>query len=162
MVQLPAVNTPQFDWARNHLPLRVQPVPPIYQPEAIAAGIFKAAQSAPREMWIGKTSVQALLGTMVAPGLLDRMMATRAWDGQMTSHKARDDSAGNLFEPVTTDPGAHGRFDQRSQAAAFAFPSEAVRATLLFAGLALAGAGLFAARYAREPVSDSAQRSRRR
>jgi NAD(P)-dependent dehydrogenase (short-subunit alcohol dehydrogenase family) len=154
MVQLPAVNTPQFDWARNHLPLRVQPVPPIYQPEAIAAGIFKAAQTAPREMWIGKTSVQALLGTMVAPGLLDRMMATRAWDGQMTPHEARQDSAGNLFDPVTTDPGAHGRFDGESQAAAAALPSEVVRGALVFAGLALAGAGLVAARYARRSAPD--------
>ena len=149
MVQLPAVNTPQFDWARNHLPRRVQPVPPIYQPETIAAGIFKAAQTAPREMWIGKTTVQALLGTMIAPALLDRMMATRAWDGQMTPQKARADPAGNLFEPVTTDPGVHGRFDRRSQAGAVAFPSEFVRGALLFGGLALAGAGFIAARYAR-------------
>ena len=108
-------------------------------------------------MWIGKTTLQALLGTMVAPGILDRMMATRAWDGQMTRQKARKDSAGNLFEPVITDPGVRGRFDGRSQAAAIAFPSEFVRGALLFGGLALAGAGLVAARYARRSAPDATQ-----
>lgn len=146
MVQLPAVNTPQFDWARNHLPHRLQPVPPIYQPETIAAAIYEAARSAPREMWIGKATLQALLGTMAAPGLLDRLMAARAWGGQMTSEPARANREGNLFAPVTTDPGAHGRFDNRSHPHADALPSGFVRGALLFAGLTSAIAGLAAAR----------------
>ena len=68
MVQLPAVNTPQFDWARNRMGKRMQPVPPIYQPEAIAREIIRAAREAPRELWIGRSALKAIIGTM----LLDR------------------------------------------------------------------------------------------
>jgi NAD(P)-dependent dehydrogenase (short-subunit alcohol dehydrogenase family) len=146
MVQLPAVNTPQFDWARNHLGQRLQPVPPIYQPETIAAAIFGAARTAPREMWIGKSTLEALVGTMIAPALLDRMMASRAWDGQMTPEAALNQREGNLFAPVTTDPGAHGRLDTRSHPTALAFPSQQVRGALFCLGLVAAMAGVTAAR----------------
>jgi short-subunit dehydrogenase len=114
MVQLPAVDTPQFDWARSHLSRKLQPVPPIHEPEPVAAAIMRAALKAPREMWIGHPTIQAILGTMVAPGLLDRMMARRAWEGQMTNEPAtpRD---GNLFDLPPGDPGAHGRFASRSR-----------------------------------------------
>ena len=89
MVQLPAVDTPQFDWARSRLPRRLQPVPPIHAPEPVAEAIVRAALEAPRELWVGGPTVQAILGTMAAPGLLDGMMARRAWDGQMTGERAR-------------------------------------------------------------------------
>jgi short chain dehydrogenase len=102
MVHLPAVNTPQFDWARNRLPLRPQPVPPIHDPAVAAEAIFRAAREAPRELWVGLPTVQAILGTMAVPGLMDRMMAGRAWDGQMTTEPSspRPD---NLFQPATGD-----------------------------------------------------------
>jgi len=114
MVQLPAVDTPQFDWARSHLPRRLQPVPPIHEPEPVAEAIMRAALEAPREMWIGSPTIQAILGTMVAPGFLDRMMARRAWDGQMTEEPAMP-RAGNLFDVPLGDPGACGRFGSRSR-----------------------------------------------
>ncbi|MGK7868120.1 SDR family oxidoreductase, partial [Falsiroseomonas sp. E2-1-a20] len=78
MVQLPAVNTPQFDWARNHMPRRPRPVAPVFAPEAVAEHILRAAREAPRELWVGGPAVQAILGNMVAPGLLDRMLAVAA------------------------------------------------------------------------------------
>ncbi|KLK94645.1 short-chain dehydrogenase [Microvirga vignae] len=114
MVQLPAVDTPQFDWARSHLPRGLQPVGPIHEPEPVAEAIMRAALEAPREMWIGSPTIQAILGTMVAPGFLDRMMARRAWEGQMTDEPAmpRD---GNLFDAPPGDPGARGRFGSRSR-----------------------------------------------
>lgn len=114
MVQLPAVDTPQFDWARSHLTRRLQPVPPIHEPEPVAEAILRAAREAPRECWIGGPTIQAILGTMVAPGLLDRMMARRAWDGQMTDEPARPRD-GNLFEAPPGDPGTRGRFGARSR-----------------------------------------------
>jgi NADP-dependent 3-hydroxy acid dehydrogenase YdfG len=114
MVQLPAVNTPQFDWVRNHLPQALQPVPPIHAPEPVAEAILRAVRTAPREAWIGGPTIQAILGTMVAPGLLDRMMARQAWEGQMTGEPAQP-RAGNLFEAPPGDPGAHGRFGSRSR-----------------------------------------------
>ncbi|WP_246215669.1 SDR family oxidoreductase [Microvirga makkahensis] len=114
MVQLPAVDTPQFDWARSHLPRRLQPVPPIHEPEPVAEAIMRAALDAPREMWIGGPTIQAILGNMVAPGLLDRMMARRAWEGQMTNGPAGT-REGNLFDAPPGDPGIRGRFGARSR-----------------------------------------------
>jgi short-subunit dehydrogenase len=114
MVQLPAVDTPQFDWARSHLPRDLQPVPPIHDPETVAKVIVRAAHNAPREMWVGSPTIQAILGTMVAPNLLDRMMASRAWEGQMTERPAQP-REGNLFEAPPSDPGARGRFGLRSR-----------------------------------------------
>src|ERR1051325_7281963 len=84
MVQLPAVNTPQFDWARNRLGRAVRPLPPVYQPEAIARHVLDAADRAPRELWLGLSALKAILGNMLAPGLGDRLLAHEAYAGQMT------------------------------------------------------------------------------
>lgn len=142
MVQLPAVNTPQFDWARSHLPRRLQPVPPIHEPDAVAEAIVRAAVEAPRELWVGAPTIQAILGTMAAPGLLDRMMARRAWDGQMTDEPAapRD---GNLFDAPAGDPGVQGRFGPRAREHVMAVSGTAARSAL--AAAALAGAAGVAA-----------------
>ncbi|MDQ4137098.1 MAG: SDR family oxidoreductase, partial [Pseudomonadota bacterium] len=126
MVQLPAVDTPQFDWARSHLTERLQPVPPIHEPGPVAQAILRAAHEAPRELWVGGPTVQAILGTMVAPNLLDRMMAHRAWDGQMTGEPARPRD-GNLFEAPPGDPGARGRFEGRARASVMAVSGTATR-----------------------------------
>ncbi|QRM34087.1 SDR family oxidoreductase (plasmid) [Microvirga sp. VF16] len=136
MVQLPAVNTPQFEWARSHLPRGLQPVPPIYEPEAVAEAIMRAALEAPREMWIGSPTIQAILGTMVAPGLLDRLMARRAWEGQMADEPAtpRDD---NLFDVPPGDPGARGRFGSRSRQQVLSVSGTTARGIL--AAVALGG-----------------------
>jgi NAD(P)-dependent dehydrogenase (short-subunit alcohol dehydrogenase family) len=134
MVQLPAVNTPQFDWARSHLPRQLQPVPPIHQPEAVATEILRAALDAPRELWVGGPTVQAILGTMVAPGLLDGMMARRAWEGQMTDRPSKP-REGNLFEPAPGDPGARGRFASRSRERVIAASGRTVRGALTAAAL---------------------------
>src|SRR5919106_4391804 len=75
MVQLPALNTPQFDWVKSRLPNRAQPVPPIFQPEVAAQAIMWAAESGRREVWVGLPTVKAILGNKVAPGLLDRFLA---------------------------------------------------------------------------------------
>lgn len=114
MVQLPAVNTPQFDWARSRLPKRLQPVPPIYQPEAIAREIVRAARDAPRELWIGRSALKAIIGTMLLPRLGDRILANEGYSGQMATEPALLDRPDNLFQPVSGDPGAHGRFDDRA------------------------------------------------
>jgi NAD(P)-dependent dehydrogenase (short-subunit alcohol dehydrogenase family) len=114
MVQLPAVNTPQFNWARNRLPKRPQPVPPIYQPEAIAREIVRAARHAPRELWIGRSALKAILGTMLLPRLGDRILATEGYGGQLTAESASANRPDNLFHPLPGDPGAHGRFDARA------------------------------------------------
>ncbi|MGN5380840.1 SDR family oxidoreductase [Streptomyces lasalocidi] len=85
MVQLPALNTPQFDWSLNRMPHRTQPVPPIYQPELAArAVVYAAGHPRRREYWVGASTVGTLLANAVAPGLLDRCLARTGYDSQMT------------------------------------------------------------------------------
>src|SRR6478735_8602928 len=114
MVQLPAVNTPQFDWARSRLPRKLEPVPPIYQPETIARHVFRAAHDAPRELWIGASAWTAIIGNMLIPGWIDGYLARHGYRGEMTSVQAKRNRPDNLYDPVDTDPGAHGRFDARA------------------------------------------------
>lgn len=115
IVQLPAVNTPQFDWARNKLPKRPQPVPPIFTPEAVASAIVDAARDAPRELWVGGSAVKAIVGDAVAPAMLDRMLSKKAYAGQQSPSEAAEQRADNLFEPVEGNFGARGRFTGRSR-----------------------------------------------
>jgi NAD(P)-dependent dehydrogenase (short-subunit alcohol dehydrogenase family) len=115
MVHLPAVNTPQFDWARNHTSQRPQPVPPIFQPEPIAQAILRAARDAPRELWVGMPTVKAIVGNMVAPAALDRLLATRALRGQLSSERASPSRRDNLLAAAPGDFGAHGRFDAQAR-----------------------------------------------
>lgn len=143
MVQLPAVNTPQFDWARSRLPKRLQPVPPIFQPAAIAHEIFRAARQAPRELWIGRSALKAIIGTMLLPRLGDRILAHEGYDGQMASESAIPGRPDNLFQPVAGDPGARGRFSDRASNEVFGFNPAWLRAgaaCLLLGMLAAASA----------------------
>ena len=129
-VYLPAINTPQFDWARNGLPRRVRPVPPVFQPEAIAEHVFRAALRGPRELWIGRSTLQAALGQTVGPGWLDRFMARMAWSGQMTKEQEQASRPDNLYEPAPQPVGAHGRFDESAETSVEAYSPALVRALL--------------------------------
>ena len=111
-VHLPAVNTPQFDWVRNRLGRRAQPVPPVYQPEVAAEAIHWAAHNDRREVWVGVPTVAAILGDRVAPALLDRYLAATGFDAQQTSEPEDANRPDNLWEPLPGDRGAHGRFDE--------------------------------------------------
>jgi NAD(P)-dependent dehydrogenase (short-subunit alcohol dehydrogenase family) len=115
MVQLPALNTPQFDWVKSRLPNRAQPVPPIFQPEVAAQAIVWAAQSGRREVWVGMPTVKAILADKMAPGLLDRVLARTGYDSQQTNEPADPTRPDNLWSPVSGDHGAHGRFDARAK-----------------------------------------------
>jgi NAD(P)-dependent dehydrogenase (short-subunit alcohol dehydrogenase family) len=111
MVQMPALNTPQFDWARNKTGKRPQPVPPIFQPEVGAEAIVYAAYARRREIYVGWPTVKAILANKFAPGLLDRYLARYGYESQMSDEPAPADAPGNLFAAVPGDHGAHGRFD---------------------------------------------------
>ena len=126
MVQLPAHNTPQFDWSRNKMGKRPQPVPPIHTPEVAAQAILKAAIEAPRELWLGKASFQAIIGNLFMPGLLDRMMARQAWDGQLTAEAAPSDRPDNLYQAVEGLHRADGRFGDQTKDKALGLASETV------------------------------------
>lgn len=134
LINLPAVNTPQFDWARNKLGRKLRPVPPIFQPEAIAAAVVRAAHHAPREYWIGGSAVKAILGQMLAPSFVDRLLASRGKSSETTGAAEEPGRPDNLFEPGQGDPGAHGRFDGQASPSAFPF-----NPTLLRGGMAATG-----------------------
>lgn len=119
MVHLPAVNTPQFDWARNRMPSRAQPVPPIFQPEVPARAIVFAATHRRREIWVGLPTVKAIIANKIAPGLLDHYLARNGYTGQLTQEPNNPANPGNLFEPLSTDPGAHGRFNSQARSSSW-------------------------------------------
>jgi NAD(P)-dependent dehydrogenase (short-subunit alcohol dehydrogenase family) len=116
MVQMPALNTPQFDWCLSRMPRRSQPVPPIFQPEVGAEAIVWAATHRRRELYVAFPALKTIVGNKLFPGLGDRMAASQAWDGQMTGQLEPASAAANLFLPVKGKQGTHGRFDARSQA----------------------------------------------
>lgn len=143
MVQLPAVNTPQFDWCLNKMDRAAQPVPPIFQPEVAADAIHFAAHHRRREVWVGAPTVAAILGQKLVPGLLDRLRARRGYEAQQTERVVHEQRS-NLFAPVPGDHGAHGSFE--FQARGFA-PITRIAARLgaggVQAALATAVLGLF-------------------
>jgi short-subunit dehydrogenase len=114
MLQLPAVNTPQFDVVRTRLPRKPKPVPPIFQPEVIARAALHAAMHPSREMWVGGSAVKAILGQRIIPGLLDRYLGRVGYDAQQTGEPVAPYRPDNVFAPLRGDRGAHGPFDAES------------------------------------------------
>ena len=155
MVQLPALNTPQFSWVRSKLPRQPQPVPPIYQPELAARAVVHAA-SRPRrrEYWVGTSTAATLLANAVAPGLLDRYLARTGFTSQQADAPPPPDAEdGNLRKPLDDPPGpdytAHGGFDDRAHSSdPQAWASRHHGAALAGVGAAV-GAVLVATRRAR-------------
>jgi NAD(P)-dependent dehydrogenase (short-subunit alcohol dehydrogenase family) len=117
MVQMPAVNTPQFSWVRSRLPRKPQPVPPIYEPHVAAAAVVHAADHPQRrEYWVGGSTVGTLAANAVAPGLLDRYLARTGFASQQTDEPSDPDQPGNLERPADEgrDYGTRGSFGDRS------------------------------------------------
>ncbi|MFL5805084.1 MAG: SDR family oxidoreductase [Roseiflexaceae bacterium] len=117
MVQLPALNTPQFRWVKSRLPHRAQPVPPIFQPEVAAKAILYAAEHARREIYVGWPTVKAIVGDKLASGLLDHYLAKNGYTSQQMGEPADPHHPYNLWAPVddAEDHGAHGIFDNRAR-----------------------------------------------
>lgn len=115
VVRMPAVNTPQFEWVKSRLPRRAQPVPPIFQPEVAAAAVLYAARHPRRELLVGHSTVLAVWGDRIVPGLLDHYLASTGVDAQQTEEPEDPGRPHNLWAPVEGDRGAHGRFDARAR-----------------------------------------------
>lgn len=139
MVDLPAVNTPQFDWAMNKMGRKARPVAPIYEPEIPARAIFFAATHKRREIWVGYPTVQAILANRIAPGLIDKYLAKVGYSSQLTDESLPPDAPSNLFESVPGDYGAHGRFGRCSKTRSWEMFTDRHR----MAFWAAAGIGLF-------------------
>jgi NAD(P)-dependent dehydrogenase (short-subunit alcohol dehydrogenase family) len=110
MVQLPALNTPQFTWVRAKVARQPQPVPPIFQPEVAAQAIVWAARHPRRELLVGWPTVKAVFGNALVPWVADRYLARTGYDAQQTEEPIERDRPDNLFEPVPGNQGAHGPF----------------------------------------------------
>ena len=115
MVELPALNTPQFSWGRTKMPRQPQPVPPIFQPEVAADAIVWASKNRRRELYVGWPTVEAIVGNRIAPGLADLYLARTGYDAQQIDEPVPPDRRDNLFEPVPGDFAAHGPFDDRAE-----------------------------------------------
>lgn len=114
-VHLPAVNTPQFTWARTHLPEQPRPVGKVYRPEVAAESILYAAVHPRRDYWLAASTFQAIIGQALAPGLMDRLMARKAWEGQFTGAPAPAERPGNLYAPVEGLHATRGPFTEEAQ-----------------------------------------------
>jgi NAD(P)-dependent dehydrogenase (short-subunit alcohol dehydrogenase family) len=154
MVQLPALNTPQFDWVKSRLPRQPQPVPPIFQPEVAARAIVWASYHRRREVFVGGSTVKAILGNKVIPGLLDRYLARIGYDAQQTEAPADSRHPNNLWNPVPTDHGAHGRFDATSKSWSLQWWANTHRWLLGTIGIA-AGVTLFVGRSRKRMAADA-------
>jgi hypothetical protein len=118
MVQLPGLNTPQFDHCRTRMPKQPMPVAPIYQPEVAADAVYFAAHAKRRQVYAGGSTVATIAVAKAAAGFADRYLARTGVKGQQTDPpiEPRD---GNLFEPEKSDPGAHGRFDAQAKSRSY-------------------------------------------
>lgn len=119
MVQMPAVNTPQFSWVLSRLPRHAQPVPPIYQPEFAARGVlFAADHPRRREYWVGASTMATLAANAIVPGVLDRYLGRTGFSAQQTTEPQSADAPVNLWSPADgnegKDYGSHGIFDNKS------------------------------------------------
>lgn len=147
MVHLPALNTPQFDVCKSRLPRKAQPAPPIYEPEVAARAIVWAADHAEkRELWVAPSTVGAIVGNRIAPGLLDRYLAWTGYGSQQTGEPEDPDRPHNLWEPVPGDRGAHGRFGHRSRPGSLQLWAATHKGSVALAAAAVGWMGLRAFR----------------
>ena len=114
VVQMPALNTPQFSWCKSNMRHKAQPVPPIFQPEVGAEAVYWAAHQRHREVFVGWPTARAIWGQRFIPGVLDHLAARLAWDGQLYDGARDPDQPVDLYEPVPGHQGAHGAFDSRA------------------------------------------------
>jgi hypothetical protein len=134
-----AINTPQFDMARQYLGFQPQPVPPIYQPEPFAEAVVHCFEHPVRELPIGWGAQKLLWGQKLSPRAGDLVLLRNGWQSQHTGERKPIGSHDNLFRPLPGDRGAHGRFDRRSRSST-AWTS--LRLRRLLVGAAVAGVGL--------------------
>ncbi len=142
MVQMPGLNTPQFNLARTTLPNHPMPVPPIYQPEVAAEAIYWSAHQRRREVYVGTSSVLTILGNKVAPWLADCYLARTGYDSQQTDQPVGPDRPDYLYGPVPGDHGAHGNFDEQAYERSPQLWATKNRRWLALAGTAAIGAAL--------------------
>jgi NAD(P)-dependent dehydrogenase (short-subunit alcohol dehydrogenase family) len=144
MVQMPALNTPQFGWVKSRLARKAQPVPPIFQPEVAARAIYYAAHHPEkREYYAGWSTVKAIVGNKLVPSYADRYLARMGYDSQQYDGPEDPNRANNLYDPLPGDHGAHGKFDARAHSFSLELWAEThTKLLAVAAGLGFAGAAV--------------------
>jgi short-subunit dehydrogenase len=138
-VHLPAMNTPQFDWARTHCPSQPRPAGPVYQPQVAARAILKAAEAPQREYWVGAQTPLVILANMLMPGWIDRYLAAQAVEGQATGQPLEKSRPDNLFEPAARGHSTQGSFGDEARSEGLVLSSGAMRAMAMGAVCLAAG-----------------------
>jgi len=149
MVQMPALNTPQFGWVKSRLLHKAQPVPPIFQPEVAARAIYFAAHAKRREMWVGASTVAAIVGQKFIPGLLDLYLGKTGYASQQHDGLEDPNRPNNLWESVPGDYTAHGSFDNRASDYSLELWMDERRPWLLLSAAAFAGGMIYEKFFAR-------------
>ena len=139
MVQMPAMNTPQFEWVKSRMPRKPLPVPPIFQPEVGAEAVHFVAHNERREMYVGFPTVKAIVGDKIVPGYADHYLARNGYESQQRDEPDDPNRHDNLWDPVAGDHGAHGPFDGRSSDWSAQLWATENRNWLAMAGAGLAG-----------------------
>jgi NAD(P)-dependent dehydrogenase (short-subunit alcohol dehydrogenase family) len=144
MVQLPAVNTPQFNWCRTKLPDHPQPVPPIFQPEVPAEAVYWAAHHRRRELDVGGSTVKAIFGNKLSPRFADWYLAKTGYESQQIQDMPVNGRPDNLYEPVSDQAATHGMFDNRAHARSYQLWANTHRPLVagVLTGIAAAGVAL--------------------
>lgn len=163
-VMPPAVNTPQFDWAKTTMPKHPQPVPPIYQPENIAEAVLKCIDDRCREVFVGKSVVQIVTGETLAPDAMDYVLSEAAWDGQQADKpKTAHNERGNLYAPADMNVAARGSFDGKAKENALIVDADNTRGAMMATGIvglvglgALIGRAISKDRSKKDAASDTA------
>lgn len=114
MVQMPAMNTTQFGWVKSYLKNKPRPMGTIYEPEVAARAVLQVAKNPQRELYVGYTTLEAILGNKILPDYLDHRLARTAFKGQQTDEPVSPDRKNNLWAPLPGDHGSHGTFDAKS------------------------------------------------
>lgn len=139
MVQMPALNTPQFEWCKSNMPRKPQPVPPIYQPEVAANAILYAAYHRQREVFVGGMNNIIIWGNKFFPGLGDWYLGKVGYDSQQTNEPDNKSRPHNLWKSVNRDFGAHGNFSEKSKTTAINLTTDMNRGIMALAALAVVG-----------------------
>lgn len=146
MLQMPGMNTIQFDWAKNLFRHKYQPVGDVFDPDVAAEAAWRAVHGRARELWVGGSAIQAIVGEMFAPPLLDRVVAKTGFHTQISRTPETPGRPDNLYAPVKADVGARGRFGAKAKPEALTLDSTHVRLAAGAAGLlALAGSAALGA-----------------
>lgn len=162
MVNMPALNTPQFGWVKSRLAHKAQPVPPIFQPEVAARAIYYAAHHPRRQFFVGTPTVAAIQGQKFIPGLLDRYLGRTGYESQQTSQPEDPNRPNNLWDPVPGDHGAHGSFDERAEPRSTQLWIDLNLKWLLLGAMGIAGIVGYTKRPGKDKQSGSKDKSKER